>query len=132
MKRNLIYKIIVAFILCLLLVTGLACCPRIHSSESILKQVAGLMNTPIPTVRPWVFIVDDGYAVSNIAAPYVWSCNDKDRTLLKGVFIPPCLIYLSQKDLSEALLAHELAHFLGADEKEAKRVQLYFGGKTGG
>jgi len=118
--------------LCLLLIIGLACYPRIHSAENILKQVAGLMSVQVPDVRPWVFIVDDGYAVTNIAAPYVWCPNDKDRATIKGLFIPPFLIYLSRKDLSEALLAHEFAHFLGADEKEAERVQLYFDGKMGG
>jgi hypothetical protein len=90
------------------------------------------MDTPILDIRPWVFVVEDGYAVSNIAAPYIWCPNDQDRATIKGVFIPPFLIYLSRKDLSEALLAHEFAHFLGADEKEAERVQLYFDDKQRG
>ncbi len=109
-----------------LLIFGLGCTHRVHDSETIYKQVAQLMCVPLPQVRPWVFVVDDGYAVMNIAAPYVWCANDKDRATIKGLFIPPHLIYLSRKDLSEALLAHEYAHFLGADEQEAQRVQLYF------
>jgi len=84
------------------------------------------MNVPMPEAYPWIFVVEDGYAVSTVAAPYVWCAEDRDRVLLKGIFIPPCVIYVSRKDLSEALLAHELAHFLGADEKQARIIQTYF------
>ncbi|TRZ44513.1 hypothetical protein D4S03_11960 [bacterium] len=114
------------------LIIILGCSPGVHDSRIIFKQVADLMNVQVPEAKPWIFVVNDGYAVSNIAAPYVWCPNAQDRATIKGVFIPPCLIYLSRKDLSEALLAHAFAHFLGADEKEAERVQLYFDGRTGG
>lgn len=118
-------------ILIMLSIISFGCTPHVHDSDRILKQVADLMNVSLPDARPWVFIVSDGYAVSNIAAPYVWSCGTDDTDKMQGVFIPPCLIYLSKKDLSEALVAHEFAHFLGADEREAERIQVYFDSKTG-
>ena len=103
-----------------LMLFGFACAgPRFNDPEAIFQRTCQLMNVSVPDSRPWIFVVEDGEAVFHSTQAFVWCAADRDRKFLLGVFIPPNIIFVSRQDLTPALLAHEYAHYLGADEKVA-------------
>jgi len=110
-----------------LMLFGFACAgPRFNDPERIFIETCRLMQVDVPDSRPWIFVVEDGEAVFRSTQAFVWCAKDRDRACLLGVYVPPNIIFVSRQDLTPALLAHEYAHCLGADEREACFIANHF------
>lgn len=114
-------------ILLILLLFGCASFNQSFDKNNVLAKVCQLMDRPIPSTSPNIWIVDSPDKLNDI-------CTKVDKNSLQNlkdgnIPVGACIagdIFLLRNALSESIMAHEMAHYIGADEQEAERVATKF------
>jgi len=95
----------------------------------LLPQVCKIMGKPLPEKPPRIIYCPDGYYIANIislhANPVVGAYKVGGEGYCAGAHVFGDIL-ISEKDAHVWVMAHELAHYMGADEAEARRVASYF------
>jgi len=110
-----------------LLFYGCASFNQSPNPNNVLAKVCQLMHKPIPSTSPNIWIVN---SPDKLAKLYTKVDKSFLRNLNNGDMpAGACIlgdIFLVKDSLSESLMAHEMAHYMGADEQEAERVASHF------
>jgi hypothetical protein len=120
-------RVKIVLLLSIILYVGCASFNQIPDQAKIMDKVCYLMNKPHPQYPPHVWVVDNSFQLAKIC-----TMVDKNslKTLQKGYKpVGVCIIgdiFLYKYAISEATMAHEMAHYMGADEQEAERVAEHF------
>lgn len=123
------YKISLRILLFLLILSFVGCASfnQPPNPNNVFGKVCQLMNKPIPSTSPNIWVVDSPDKLAAL-------CTKVDKTSLKNLkegYMPvgACIIgdiFLLKSALSESVMAHEMAHYMGADEQEAEKVSEHF------
>jgi hypothetical protein len=123
------YKINLNYLLFIfiLLIIGCASFNQPPNPNIVLGTVCQLMDKPIPLTSPNIWVVDSPAKLADL-------CIKVDKNSLQNLkdeYMPvgACImgdIFLLKNALTESVMAHEMAHYMGADEQEAERVATNF------
>lgn len=117
----------ILFILLILLSFGCASFNQPPNPKNVLGKVCQLMDKPIPSTSPNIWVVDSPDKLADL-------CIKVDKNSLQNLkagYMPvgACImgdIFLLKNALSESVMAHEMAHYMGADEQKAEIVAAHF------
>lgn len=122
-KTNLWILIVISIILFI----GCASFNQPPNQNNVLSRVCQIMDKPMPKTSPKIWVVESPLKLAEL-------CNKVDKTSLKNLkqgYVPvgACIIgdiFLLKSALSESTMAHEMAHYLGANEQEAEIISSHF------
>ena len=110
-----------------LLFLGCASFNQSLNPNNVLAKVCQLMHKPIPSTSPNIWIVNSPYKLANLYTKvdknFLQKLNNGDMPAGACILGD---IFLVKNSFSESLMAHEMAHYMGADEQEAERVATNF------